>query len=232
MVFRPAFLAGAFVFWEKHAEETSYVSWVGVPSRGFCFLGKHAQEKSYVSRVVVPSRGFRFLGKTSPGNKLCLLGRRSQQGLLFSEKKDAQKKAMSLGSAFLAGVLLLLKKINACPGKIYVSRVGVPSRGFCFLRKVCTGKVYVSRVGVPSRGFCFLRKTCPEKRYVSRVVVPSRGFCFLRKTCPGKTLYVWDRIHWDRVDAFPLPRLKESGAAASRGTPPPLDSKPACCCED
>ena len=39
-----AFLAGAFVFWEKHDLEKSCPSRISVPSRGFCFLGKHDLE--------------------------------------------------------------------------------------------------------------------------------------------------------------------------------------------
>ena len=34
-----AFLAGAFVFWQKHDLEKSSPSRISVPSRGFCFLG-------------------------------------------------------------------------------------------------------------------------------------------------------------------------------------------------
>ena len=92
---------------------------------------------------------------------------------------------MSLGSAF------------------NVSRVAVPRRGSCFLRKrACPGKSYVSRVGVPSRGFCFLRITCPEKSYVSRVAVPSRGSCLPRKTCPAKNFISW--VGYIGIGSFPF----------------------------
>ena len=81
-------------------------------------------------------------------------------------------------------------------------RIGVPSRGSCFLRKTCPGKSHVSRVGIPSRGFCFLRITCPEKSYVSRVAVPSRGFCLPRKTCPAKNLISW--VGYIGIGSFPF----------------------------
>ena len=101
-------------------------------------------------------------------------------------------------------------------------RVGVPSRGFCFLGKTWPGKSHVSRVGVPSRGFCFLITTCPEKSSVSRVAVPSRGFCFFEKTCSGKKLYILGRIHWDRLDAFPLLPIFKGRVGSPNKRPAPI----------
>ena len=78
-----AFLAGAFVFRENHVQRKSYVSRVAVPSRGSCFPRKKAcPGKGDPSRIGVPSRGSCFLGKTV--------------------QKHVQKRTMSLGSAFLA----------------------------------------------------------------------------------------------------------------------------------
>ena len=119
---------------------------------------------------------------------------------MFSEK-NMSKKAMSLGLPFLAGALVFLVKEHA-QEKSNVSRIGVPSRGFCFLRKTCPGKSHVSRVGVPSRGFCFPRITCPEKSYVSRVAVPSRGSCLPRKTCPAKNFISW--VGYIGIGSFPF----------------------------
>ena len=60
----------------------------------------------------------------------------------------------------------------------------------------------VSRVAVPSRGFCFLRMTCQEKSYVSRVAVPSRGSCLPRKTCPAKNFISW--VGYIGIGSFPF----------------------------
>ena len=140
---------------------------------------------------------------------------------MFSEKTMSREKAMSLGLPFLAGALVFLGKNMP---RSYVSRIGVPSRGFCFLRKTCPGKSHVSRVGVPSRGFCFLRITCPEKSYVSRVAVPSRGFCFL-KNMSRKKLRVCGRIHSDRLDALPLLPILKGRVGSPNKRPAPICSK-------
>ena len=81
VVFGSAFLAGAVVFEEKHAQTEAMSLGSAFLAGAFVFRENHVQRKSYVSRVAVPSRGSCF-------------------------PKHAQTKAMSLGSAFLAGALV------------------------------------------------------------------------------------------------------------------------------
>ena len=106
------------------------------------------------------------------------------------------KQIIRLGSAFLAGAFVFWENHDLKKPVVFGSanssgvRVGVPSRGFFFLREeYAQEKSYAPRVGVPSRGSCFARKTaCPGKSYVSLVGVPSRGFCFLRKHAQEKAM--------------------------------------------
>ena len=84
MVFGSAFLAGAVVFEEKHAQTEAMSLGSAFSAGAFVFRGTMSREK-----------------------------------------------AMSLGLPFLAGALVFLGK-KTCPDKSYVSRIGVPSRGFVF----------------------------------------------------------------------------------------------------
>ena len=104
-----AFLAGAFVSWEKHDLEISYPSRISVPSRGFCFLAKTRPEK------------------------ILRLGSAFLAGALVFWENTTWKKVLRLGSAFLAGAFVFWEKHDlekSCP-----SRISVPSRGSCFLGK-------------------------------------------------------------------------------------------------
>ena len=81
-------------------------------------------------------------------------------------------------------------------------RVGVPSRGFCFLGKTRPEKARV----FGSRGFCFLGKPRPGKSRGVRVGVPSRDFCFLGKhdlkkaVVFGSALLAGAPAFWEKYD--------------------------------
>ena len=68
MVFGSAFLAGAVVFEEKHAQTEAMSLGSAFLAGAFVFRENHVQRKRYVSRVAVPSTGFCFLKKTRPEN--------------------------------------------------------------------------------------------------------------------------------------------------------------------
>ena len=72
-----AFLAGAFVFWQEHDLEIVVRLGSAFLAGAFVFWQEHDLEKSSPSRISVPSRGSCFLGKTRPGKKVSVSDQRS-----------------------------------------------------------------------------------------------------------------------------------------------------------
>ena len=106
MVFGSAFLAGAFVFWNKHDLRKALMFGSAFLARA-CVFWENMPKEKYVSRVGVPSRGFCFLFFFTCPEQTMSLGLPFLAGaLVFLGKKHAQTKAMSLGSAFLAGAFV------------------------------------------------------------------------------------------------------------------------------
>ena len=100
-----AFLAGAFVFWEKHDLEIVVRLGSAFLAGAFVFWEKHDLEISYPSRISVPSRGFCFLGKHDLENVL-RLGSAFLAGAFVLWENTTWKKVVRLGSAFLAGAFV------------------------------------------------------------------------------------------------------------------------------